>query len=154
VRLHLQRVSQARVTVGGAVVGEIGPGLLALAGFSRQDGPDLPGSALWNKMLAKTVDLRIFPDADDKLNLSLVEHGGGLLVVSQFTLYADCKKGRRPSFHLAADGADALGLYNRLLKDFQALLPGRVQGGAFGEMMDVALTNWGPVTILLDSAEL
>lgn len=152
-RLHLQRVSSARVEVDGSTVGEIGPGILVLAGFSRQDGPDLPGSALWNKMLSKVLDLRIFPDEDEKLNLSLRDFGGGLLVVSQFTLYADCKKGRRPSFHLAADGDDALGLYDRLMKDFEALLPGRVQGGAFGEMMDVSLVNWGPVTILLDSDE-
>lgn len=152
-RLHLQRVSSARVEVNESTVGEIGTGILILAGFSSQDGPDLPGSALWNKMLTKVLDLRIFPDADEKLNLSLRDYGGELLVVSQFTLYADCKKGRRPSFHLAAGGDEALGLYNRLMKDFEALLPGRVQGGAFGEMMDVSLVNWGPVTILLDSAE-
>ncbi|BBD08909.1 D-aminoacyl-tRNA deacylase [Desulfovibrio ferrophilus] len=152
-RLHLQRVRSARVDVDGKSVGEIGTGLLVLAGFSSADGGELPTSAVWKKMLSKVLDLRVFPDEDDKLNLSLKDFGGELLMVSQFTLYADCKKGRRPSFHLAANGEHALGLYDRLLNDFEQLLPGRVQSGAFGEMMDVSLTNWGPVTILLDSAD-
>jgi len=154
VRLHLQRVTAAQVDVAGTTVGRIGTGLLVLAGFSSQDGVELPGSPLWDRMLAKVLDLRIFPDGEGKLNLSLRDYGGELLVVSQFTLYADCRKGRRPSFHLAAGGEDALDLYERLLKDFEALLPGRVSSGAFGEMMDVSLSNWGPVTILLDSEAL
>ena len=151
-RLHIQRVSRARVDVGGDAVGDIGPGLLVLAGFAAQ-GEAEPGSALWSKILAKVLDLRIFPDAEDKLNLSLKDFGGELLVVSQFTLYADCRKGRRPSFHPAAGGDAARGLYDRLVADFEALLPGRVRQGAFGEMMDVSLVNWGPVTIVLDSAD-
>lgn len=151
-RLVLQRVSSARVDAAGATVGAIGPGLLVLAGFAAH-GEAEPGGPLWNRMLSKVVDLRVFPDAEDKLNLSLREHGGGLLVVSQFTLYADCRKGRRPSFGAAAGGDAARILYERMLADFRALLPGRVEQGAFGEMMDVSLVNWGPVTVMLDSGD-
>lgn len=151
-RLLIQRVSGARVDVAGRTVGEIGQGLLVLAGFAAR-GEVEPGSALWDKMLAKTVDLRIFPDGQDKLNLSLRDCGGELLVVSQFTLYADCRKGRRPSFGPAAGGDAALALYERLVADFEALLPGRVRQGEFGAMMDVSLVNWGPVTIALDSGD-
>lgn len=151
-RLLIQRVSHAQVDVDGETVGKIDKGLLVLAGFAAE-GEVAPGDAMWKKMLAKTVDLRIFPDADDKLNLSLKDYGGDILVVSQFTLYADCRKGRRPSFNTAAGGGTARGLYDRLIADFEALMPGRVQQGAFGAMMDVSLTNWGPVTICLDSSD-
>lgn len=152
-RLHLQRVRDARVTVDGEVVGEIGEGLLVLAGFCKEDCAGMAGSKTWKTMLSKMLDLRIFPDADDKMNLSLKDYGGEILVVSQFTLYADCRKGRRPSFHLAAGGDNALDLYERLLCDAETLLPGKVQQGRFGAMMDVSLTNWGPVTMLLDSED-
>lgn len=152
-RLHLQRVSAAKVDVEGETVGSVGQGLLILAGFSKQDD-ELPGSALWNKMVDKALDLRIFPDAEDKMNLSLRDFGGEVLLVSQFTLYADCRKGRRPSFHHAAGGPGAEALYDRLVADFDERLPGRVATGSFGAMMDVSLTNWGPVTILLDSSEM
>ncbi|GAB6177436.1 D-aminoacyl-tRNA deacylase [Desulfobaculum senezii] len=152
-RLHLQRVRNASVVVDGETVGEIGEGLLALVGLSRDDGPDLPGTRTWKTMLGKMLDLRIFPDEADKLNLSLRDYGGEILLVSQFTLYADCRKGRRPSFHLAAQGDNALQLYERLVSDVRGMLPGKVQEGRFGAMMDVSLTNWGPVTILLDSEE-
>lgn len=153
-RLLVQRVREARVRVDGAVTGEIGPGLLCLAGFGPQDGPDLPATPRWSKMVEKMLDLRIFPDSEGKLNLSLRETGGGLLLVSQFTLYADCKKGRRPSFHLAAAPAVATVLFDRLAADCEARLPGRTATGVFGTDMDVELVNQGPVTILLDDADI
>lgn len=153
-RLLLQRVAEARVRVDGQVLGEIGSGLLVLAGFGSVDGPDLPESQVWRKLLSKVVDLRIFPDAEGRLNLSLADCGGGLLVVPQFTLYADCRKGRRPSFSFAAPSAVAQALYKRLVLDLAALLPGRVEQGVFGAHMRVELANDGPVTIWLDSADL
>lgn len=152
-RLHLQRVSNAQVDVDGETVGKVGQGLLILAGFTAAD-ESMPGTKLWNKVIDKALDLRIFPDAEDKMNLSLRDFGGEVLVVSQFTLYADCKKGRRPSFHNAAGGPMAEGLYDKLVEGFEQRLPGKVQTGSFGAMMDVNLVNWGPVTIMLDSEEL
>lgn len=153
-RLLVQRVREARVRVDGVVTGEIGPGLLCLAGFGPQDGPDLPMAPRWSKMVEKMLDLRIFPDSEGKLNLSLRDTGGGLLLVSQFTLYADCKKGRRPSFHLAATPAVATALFDRLAADCAERLPGRTATGVFGADMDVELVNQGPVTILLDDADI
>ncbi|WP_029895385.1 D-aminoacyl-tRNA deacylase [Desulfohalovibrio reitneri] len=153
-RLLAQRVSRARVESGGGTLGEIGPGLCVLVGFGRGDGEDLPGSPIWEKMLAKLMGLRIFEDEAGKLNLSLEDTGGGLLLVSQFTLYADCRKGRRPSFHVACPPETAEGLYDRLVADCSARLPGRVQSGRFAASMNVELVNHGPVTILLDSEKL
>lgn len=153
-RLLLQRVSRASVTVGGEVVGEIARGgILVLAGFGPEDGEELASSPVWNRMIEKVVGLRIFPDNAGKLNLGLEEAGGGLLVVSQFTLYADCRKGRRPSFDKAAAPETAEKLYAELLRGFEARLPGRVAGGLFGAEMDVELVNAGPVTIMLDSTD-
>jgi len=157
VRLLLQRVSRAAVDVaeGGEQrrVGEIGPGLLVLAGFGKDDGPALPGSKLWQTLCAKVLDLRIFPDEAGKLNLSLKETGGGLLLVSQFTLYADTRRGRRPSFTDAAPPELARALYDRLAADLSALCPGPFASGVFGAEMLLDFVNWGPVTILLDSAD-
>lgn len=150
-RLLLQRVSGAQVDVNGETVGRIGQGLLVLAGFGPDDGGDFAGGKIWGAMIDKTLGLRIFPDQEDKLNLSLEDVGGELLVVSQFTLYADCRKGRRPSFSGAAAPALAESLYERLVQDFESRLPGRVQTGVFAAMMDVSLTNAGPVTIMLDA---
>lgn len=151
-RVLLQRVREARVTVGGRTVGAIGVGLLALAGFSREDGPELPGSPAWARTLTRLADLRVFPDPEDRMKLSLAEWGGELLLVPQFTLYADLGKGRRPSFHLAAEPDVARPLFDRLVADMGARLPGKVAQGEFGASMNVSLVNWGPVTILLDSA--
>lgn len=151
-RILAQRVRNARVRVDGAVIGEIGPGLLCLVGFGREDGPDLPTLPRWSKMLDKLCGLRVFADKDGKINLSVADIGGSVLAVSQFTLYADCAKGLRPSFHLAAPPDVAQALYKRLLADLNARLPGRIAAGVFGAHMDVELTNHGPVTILLDDA--
>ncbi len=143
-RVVLQRVSRARVTVDGRVTGEIGRGLLLLAGFT--DG-DTEEALAW--MADKVVGLRIFPDDEGKMNRSVEEVDGGLLVVSQFTLYGDTRKGRRPSFVEAARPEVAVPLYERFLQMLRAT--GRpVRTGEFGAMMDVELVNDGPVTLILE----
>ena len=152
-RLLLQRVTRASVTVEGACVGQIGQGLLVLAGFGKADGPELPASRPWSALCAKVLDLRVFPDAEGKLNLSLRETSGGLLLVSQFTLYAETRRGRRPSFSSAAPPELARTLYDRLAADLANQCPGTFAQGVFGAEMHLDFVNWGPVTILLDSAE-
>lgn len=152
-RLVLQRVREASVTVGGQVVAAVGEGLLVLVGFGRDDGEDFADGPLCRMLLEKLCDLRIFPDAGGKLNVSLRETGGQLLLVSQFTLYAACRKGRRPSFSDAAAPDVAAGLFDRFTALAREALPGKVASGVFGADMDVALTNWGPVTIVLDSRD-
>jgi D-tyrosyl-tRNA(Tyr) deacylase len=143
-RIVLQRVSRARVTVEGRVTGEIGRGLLLLAGFT--DG-DAEHALAW--MADKVVGLRIFPDDEGKMNRSVQEVGGGLLVVSQFTLYGDTRKGRRPSFVDAARPEIAVPLYERFVELLRAT--GLTVGtGEFGAMMDVELVNDGPVTLILE----
>jgi D-tyrosyl-tRNA(Tyr) deacylase len=153
-RLVIQRVTDARVTVGGEHVGEIGKGLMVLVGFGREDGEELPGSPVWKKIIDKLVNLRIFTDDAGKFNLSLTDVGGDLLLVSQFTLYADCRKGRRPSFTGACPPELADRLFERFVDDVRPVAPGRVEAGVFGEEMFLDFTNWGPVTITLDSDEL
>lgn len=153
-RLMLQRVSEAAVRVDGETVGAIGPGLLVLVGFGSEDRDDLPGSPLWNKLLDKLLGLRIFSDAQGKMNLNVQDAGGGLLVVSQFTLYADCRKGMRPSFSgFSAPPNRAEQLYDRLVADLRIRHVGPVQTGRFGAEMQVSLINDGPVTIQLDSTD-
>jgi D-tyrosyl-tRNA(Tyr) deacylase len=143
-RVVLQRVSRAKVTVEGRVTGEIGRGLLLLAGFTDGDTED---ALAW--MADKVVGLRIFPDDEGKMNRSVQEVGGGLLVVSQFTLYGDARKGRRPSFVDAARPEIAIPLYERFVDLLRATgLP--VGTGEFGAMMDVELVNDGPVTLILE----
>lgn len=146
-RAVVQRVSFARVEVDGAVVGEIGPGLMALVGVGREDGET---DAAW--LAGKIAGLRIFPDAEDKLNLSVSEVGGSVLAVSQFTLWGDCNKGKRPSFGRAAPGQQAEPLFEALVARLRGLGLA-VATGRFGAMMDVHLVNQGPVTLLLDSAK-
>ena len=143
-RVVLQRVARARVTVGERVTGEIGQGVLLLVGLT---GSDTEETLRW--MAEKAVGLRIFPDDEGKMNRSLEEADGALLVVSQFTLYGDARKGRRPSFVEAAPPEIAIPLYERFL----ALLreSGRpVAAGEFGAMMQVELVNDGPVTLILE----
>jgi D-tyrosyl-tRNA(Tyr) deacylase len=143
-RIVLQRVSRARVTVDGRVTGEIGRGLLLLTGFTDGDTED---ALAW--MADKVVGLRIFPDDEGKMNRSVEDVDGGLLVVSQFTLYGDTRKGRRPSFIEAARPEVAIPLYERFLQMLRAT--GRPVGtGEFGAMMDVELVNDGPVTLILE----
>ena len=147
-RACIQRVSSASVRVDGEIVGKIGSGFLVLLGVSAAD-TDSDRDALLNKM----VGLRIFEDADEKMNLSLADVGGEILVVSQFTLYADCRKGRRPSFTDAAPPEMA----ERMYEEFVAILRENgfhVETGRFRAMMEVSLVNDGPVTIWLDSKDL
>jgi D-tyrosyl-tRNA(Tyr) deacylase len=145
-RVVLQRVTEARVEVGGEVVGSIGRGLLALVGVAK---PDTPADA--DYLAGKVAGLRIFPDAAGKMNRSLLEAGGALLAVSQFTLYGDCRKGRRPSFDMAAGPEQARALYERFLDACRARnVP--VESGVFQASMAVHLVNDGPVTIICDSA--
>jgi D-tyrosyl-tRNA(Tyr) deacylase len=147
-RAVVQRVKEARVEVDGRVTGSIGPGLLVLLGVSREDGPQ---QATW--LANKIASLRMFPDADDKLNLSVQEAGGAALVVSQFTLWGDCRKGTRPSYSRAAGGDEAEPLYRAFCDELkgQGLA---VATGQFGAMMDVHLINQGPVTLLLDTEKM
>ena len=144
-RAVLQRVHQARVRVGEEVTGEIGRGLLVLLGVAHGDTPE---QARW--LAEKIVGLRIFQDDEGKMNRDVSEAGGSVLVVSQFTLYGDCRKGRRPSFIDAAPPETAIPLYEEFIKAVRALgVP--VATGRFGAMMDVELVNAGPVTLIVDS---
>jgi D-tyrosyl-tRNA(Tyr) deacylase len=147
VRVLLQRVSSASVTVDGVVTGAIGRGLLLLVGVGQGDGP-----AETQRMAEKVAALRIFNDDAGKFNRSLLDVGGAALVVSQFTLYADARKGRRPSFVDAAPPELASPLVDAFAETLRGLGV-RVERGVFGAHMDVTLVNDGPVTIMLDSAE-
>jgi D-tyrosyl-tRNA(Tyr) deacylase len=147
VRAVIQRVSRAKVTVGGEVVGEIGPGLLVLLGVGSGDT-----RADADYLAEKTVGLRIFEDLDGKMNLSLADTGGALLVVSQFTLYGDVRRGKRPSFDGAAPPQEAKELYEYFVEKVR-VAGLRCETGRFQEMMQVELVNEGPVTILLDSSK-
>jgi D-tyrosyl-tRNA(Tyr) deacylase len=147
-RALIQRVSHARVTVEGSTTGQIGAGLLVLAGFAAGDT-----SEVLETVARKLVQLRLFRDDADKMNLSLADINGEILVVSQFTLYADCRKGRRPGFTNAAPPAKGRALYEEFLGILRRL--GHApQTGMFGAMMKVELLNDGPVTIMLDSDDL
>lgn len=144
-KVLLQRVSQASVSVDGEVVGRIGLGLVGLVGVAQGDSEE---DARY--LVDKTVNLRIFPDEAGKFNRSLVDVGGGLLLVSQFTLIADTRKGRRPSFIEAAGPADAGALFDRFV-DLARATGLKVETGRFQQHMLVEIHNDGPVTILLDS---
>ncbi len=144
-RAVLQKVSSAKVSVEGEIIGEIEKGILVLLGVSRADSEN---DAIY--LLEKTVNLRIFEDSEDKMNLSLTDIDGELLVVSQFTLYGDARKGRRPSFIKAGLPDEAKLLYEFFVAEAFKKVK-KVATGKFQAMMDVELINDGPVTILLDS---
>lgn len=144
-KVVLQRVSRARVTVKDQEVGRIGKGLCLLVGLGEGDGPE---EVEW--MTDKVIGLRVFADEEGRMNLPLEEVGGSVLVVSQFTLYGDTSKGRRPSFVDAADPEVAVELYDDFVQRLQRRLPGAVASGEFGEMMEVELVNDGPVTLILE----
>jgi D-tyrosyl-tRNA(Tyr) deacylase len=148
VRAVVQRASEASVRVEGDVVGRIGPGLVVLLGVGRDDA-DRDAEVLADKVL----NLRVFPDEEGQMNRSVLDVGGGLLVISQFTLMGDARKGRRPSYIEAAAPDEANRLYEHFVRQ---LRPSGldVATGVFRAMMDVALVNQGPVTILLDSRKL
>jgi D-tyrosyl-tRNA(Tyr) deacylase len=146
-RAVVQRVSHAKVTVNGEITGEIGPGLLVLLGVAKEDTRTDA-----DYLAEKTIGLRVFEDADGKMNLSVADAGGALLVVSQFTLYGDVRRGKRPSFDAAAPPQQARELYEYFVEKIRAAGL-RCETGRFQEMMQVELVNEGPVTILLDSAK-
>jgi len=145
VRAVIQRVSQAEVNVGDRIVSAIGPGLCILVGVGKQDD-----EASANALAEKILNLRIFPDDQGKMNRSISDTGGALLVISQFTLYANCRKGNRPSFTDAALPADAERLYQVFTERLRATHP-RVATGQFQTHMNVALVNDGPVTIFIEN---
>lgn len=144
-RAVLTRVASASVTIDGQVRGSIGKGFLILLGIGPNDTP-----AICKKLAEKCVGLRIFTDDQDKMNLGLNDVGGEVLVISQFTLYGDCKKGRRPNFMNAAPPAIAIPLYEQFLDECRTL-GFEPQHGEFGAHMDVASVNDGPVTLILDT---
>jgi len=139
-------VSSASVTIEGAVVGEIGPGLLVLLGVAEGD---TPADGAW--LAQKIAQLRIFSDGADRMNRSVQDIAGGVLVVSQFTLFASTRKGTRPSFNAAAAPELANSLYQDFVRQLESLLGRPVPTGRFGAMMQVALVNDGPVTLLIDT---
>lgn len=147
-KMLVQRVKHAKVTVDGNVTGAIEQGYLVLLGIAPEDTTEI-----MEKMVDKLLRLRIFSDENDKINLSLQDVGGSLLLVSQFTLYADCHKGNRPSFVHAAPPAQAEALYEACKAYFRERVP-VVESGIFGADMQVELCNDGPFTVLLDSAEI
>lgn len=147
-RFVIQRVNRAEVSVENQIIGKIQKGLLVFIGISNNDTKDIA-----DKMLKKLIQLRIFEDDNGKTNLSIDEINGQLLLVSQFTLYANCKKGNRPSFIEAGSPALALELYNYLIEKAQSQIP-FVKTGEFGADMKINLENNGPFTIILDSEEI
>ncbi|MFP6602180.1 MAG: D-aminoacyl-tRNA deacylase [Pirellulaceae bacterium] len=145
VRVCVQRVTTASVQVDGQQVGKIGPGLLVLLGIGQQDTAQEV-----TQLVDKIVNLRIFADEQEKMNLSLLDVAGEMLVISQFTLWGDCRKGRRPSFVQAADPQLAEPLYEQFAQEVRAQGVG-VETGRFGAMMQVSLVNDGPVTLVIES---
>ncbi|AEA44302.1 D-aminoacyl-tRNA deacylase [Fluviicola taffensis] len=145
-RLVIQRVSQASVTVDQQIIGQIASGLLVLLGIEHEDSEE---DVDW--LIQKTLQMRIFSDQEGKMNCSLQDIDGELLIVSQFTLHASTKKGNRPSFIAAARPEQAIPLYESFIRKAQVALGKSVQCGAFGADMKVALVNDGPVTITIDS---
>jgi D-tyrosyl-tRNA(Tyr) deacylase len=142
----VQRVSSASVSVAGKSVGAIERGFLVLAGFGRED---TEATVAW--MARKIVSLRIFEDDTGRMTLPLSAVDGRILVVSQFTLYGDCRKGARPGFDKSAPAEAARALYERFVQLIEAEAPGRVESGVFQEKMDVSLVNDGPVTLVIDN---
>lgn len=143
-RALIQRVKNASVQVEGNTVGKIDQGLLVFLGIHREDDPS---DTTW--LVNKILNVRCFSDEEGKMNLSVLDQGLEVLVVSQFTLYGNCLKGRRPDFFDAAKGPEAEAIYNKCVQEVQQKL-GSVQTGSFGALMDVSLVNDGPVTLLIE----
>lgn len=144
----IQRVLESSVTVDGETIGSIGKGFMVLIGVGKEDTKEIA-----DKMVKKLIGMRIFEDENGKTNLSLADVGGSLLLISQFTLYANCKKGNRPSFIESGDPKEAEKLYEYIIESCKAQVP-VVERGRFGADMKVSLINDGPFTIVLDSREL
>ncbi len=146
-KMVIQRVTHAEVTVEGKTVGAIGQGFLVLLGVGREDTEEIA-----DKYVAKLTKLRIFEDEEGKTNLNLAQVDGEVLVISQFTLYANCRKGNRPSFVDAGDPTKAEALYEYVVAKIKEAVP-KVETGIFGAYMDVSLTNDGPFTVILEGLE-
>jgi D-tyrosyl-tRNA(Tyr) deacylase len=146
-RLVIQRVKEASVCVDGTIVGKVGQGVLFLLGVHKND---LPAHTVW--LVQKLIHLRIFSDEQGKMNRSLLEIGGEALIVSQFTLYANCNEGRRPGFDEAARGELAKALYEKFVEELKREIK-TVQTGVFGALMEVSLVNDGPITLIVDYPE-
>lgn len=144
-RIVIQRVKEAEVTVEGKSVGKIGKGVLVLFGVHKDDTPQ---NTLW--LAQKLIHLRLFSDAQDKMNLSLLDVHGEVLIVSQFTLYGNCTEGRRPDFTQSAPGAVARPLYEKFIEEVKKHVP-KVETGSFGARMEVSLVNDGPITFIIDT---
>ena len=147
-RVVLQRVSEAAVKISGESVGEIQQGFLILLGIETEDD-----TSDADYLIQKIIQMRVFSDAEGKMNLNVQDVQGGLLVVSQFTLHASTKKGNRPSFIRAARPEQAIPLYEYFLYQLETMFPGKIASGKFGADMKVSLMNDGPVTIIMDSKE-
>jgi len=147
-KVVVQRVEESYVKVNGEIVGKIGKGVNVLLGIKKGDGEEDA-----DKLVKKIANLRIFEDERGKFQHSLLDIGGDVLIVSQFTLYASVRKGRRPSFEMAEEPKRAEELYNYFVEKFKETGL-KVETGIFGAMMDVYIRNWGPVTIIIDSEEL
>ena len=147
-RVVLQRVSEASVTIKNTIFSKINLGYFVLLGVEDEDSQE---DIDW--LCSKITKMRLFPDADEKMNLSIQDVNGEILVVSQFTLYASTKKGNRPSFIKAAKPEIAIPLYEQFIQTIDKEIKKPVQSGKFGAMMDIALINSGPVTIVIDSKE-
>lgn len=148
-RVVIQRVQHSKVVVEGQTIGEIGRGLMVLLGVTHEDSET---DIQW--LVKKITKMRIFNDEADKMNLSVEDIGGDILVVSQFTLYANTRKGNRPSYIRSAPPDVSIPLYEQFIESLRANFTGQVATGEFGAMMEVSLLNDGPVTIILDSKEL
>ncbi len=148
-RIIIQRVKHASVTIDGEIKGKIGTGFMVLVGFCEGDKEEY-----LRPMADKMIGLRIFEDENERMNLSLADVGGDILAISQFTLYADCKKGRRPSFVSAMNPDTALDFYDKFVAICEEISAKKIQTGIFGADMKVELLNDGPVTIILDSNEI
>lgn len=147
-RVVIQRVSKASVTIDGQVRGEILNGLMILLGIEESDGNE---DVEW--LTRKIVQLRIFADAQGVMNLSVQEAGGSIMVISQFTLHASTRKGNRPSYIRAARPEHAVPLYEQFIENLEILTSKKVASGVFGAMMDISLVNTGPITIIIDSKQ-
>ena len=141
----VQRVSKANVKINGKVVGEIGKGIVVFLAVSKEDNDD---TIKW--MVNKLINLRIFSDENDKMNRSILDIGGEILLISNFTLYGDAKRGYRPSFTESAPPEISEPIYNKIIQLMRSNYPINIQTGEFGAMMDVELINDGPVTIIID----
>ena len=145
-RFVIQRVNHAKCTIDGNITGSIEKGLCVLIGIAETDTKEIA-----DKMIKKLINMRIFADENDKTNLSINDVDGKLLLVSQFTLYANCKKGNRPSYISAASPDEAIPIYNLFIRNLELGLGRKVQTGVFGADMQVELINDGPVTIIIDT---